>query len=382
MLQSDWLALARPTRYKPRPRYGALTRRLSNVEFQLLGTSAGARRGRMSFAGRGVVETPAFMPVGTYGSVKAISPEEVRDSGAQILLGNTFHLMLRPGDELMKRLGGLHRFMNWSGPILTDSGGFQVWSLSGLRKITEEGVKFASPVNGDRLFLSPERSIEVQHALGSDIIMQFDECTPYPATEKQARQSMELSARWAVRCMAAAGCPDLTITDVLVLQQFRSSEEVGVYFAVVKTLALVHFAYFFVISAGCFQRGHTGYQLAFQLACQSAGSKMRGFHTGQERRSRCCCHQLVKYRRSAAAKPLYCNVGTNNFACFRVYKRRPDGTIAGVGRSYPTDHVVANVGRIPVSIVRHDLHLHGIFKTCFFKKHKPDDARHAAVGSE
>ncbi|SHG43911.1 queuine tRNA-ribosyltransferase [Hydrocarboniphaga daqingensis] len=203
MLQSDWLALARPTRYKPRPRYGALTRRLSNVEFQLLGTSAGARRGRMSFAGRGVVETPAFMPVGTYGSVKAISPEEVRDSGAQILLGNTFHLMLRPGDELMKRLGGLHRFMNWSGPILTDSGGFQVWSLSGLRKITEEGVKFASPVNGDRLFLSPERSIEVQHALGSDIIMQFDECTPHPATERQVRKSMELSARWAQRCKDA-----------------------------------------------------------------------------------------------------------------------------------------------------------------------------------
>ncbi len=160
---------------------------------------------------RGVVETPAFMPVGTYGSVKAISPEEVRDSGAQILLGNTFHLMLRPGEQTIKKLGGLHRFMNWGGPILTDSGGFQVWSLAGLRKITEEGVKFASPVNGDRLFLSPESSVAMQHALGSDIVMQFDECTPHPATERQVRKSMELSARWAQRCKDAhaalnAGC--------------------------------------------------------------------------------------------------------------------------------------------------------------------------------
>ena len=174
------------------------------VEFELITTSGAARRGRMVFA-RGAVETPAFMPVGTYGSVKAISPEEVRDSGAQILLGNTFHLMLRPGEQTIKGLGGLHRFMNWSGPILTDSGGFQVWSLSGLRKITEEGVKFASPVNGDRLFLSPERSIEVQHALGSDIVMQFDECTPHPATERQVRKSMEMSARWAQRCKDAHG---------------------------------------------------------------------------------------------------------------------------------------------------------------------------------
>jgi queuine tRNA-ribosyltransferase len=156
----------------------------------------------MTFA-RGVVETPAFMPVGTYGSVKAISPEEVRDSGAQILLGNTFHLMLRPGEQTIKKLGGLHRFMNWNGPILTDSGGFQVWSLAGLRKITEDGVKFASPVNGDRLFLSPETSVAMQHALGSDIVMQFDECTPHPATERQVRKSMELSARWAQRCKDA-----------------------------------------------------------------------------------------------------------------------------------------------------------------------------------
>jgi queuine tRNA-ribosyltransferase len=172
------------------------------VEFQLLANSGAARRGRMSFE-RGVVETPAFMPVGTYGSVKAISPEEVRDSGAQILLGNTFHLMLRPGEQTIKKLGGLHRFMNWDGPILTDSGGFQVWSLAGLRKITEEGVKFASPVNGDRLFLSPESSVAMQHALGSDIVMQFDECTPHPATERQVRSSMEMSARWAQRCKDA-----------------------------------------------------------------------------------------------------------------------------------------------------------------------------------
>lgn len=154
---------------------------------------------------RGIVETPAFMPVGTYGTVKAMTPEQVRDTGAQILLGNTFHLMLRPGEQTIRELGGLHRFMNWSGPILTDSGGFQVWSLSELRKITEEGVKFSSPVNGDRIFLTPERAIEVQHALGSDIVMQFDECTPYPATEQQARKSMELSARWAIRCKTAHG---------------------------------------------------------------------------------------------------------------------------------------------------------------------------------
>ncbi len=145
------------------------------------------------------------MPVGTYGTVKAMTPEELRGVGAQIILGNTFHLMLRPGEQVIRSLGGLHRFMNWDGPILTDSGGFQVWSLSALRKISEEGVKFASPINGDRIFLTPERAIEVQHALGSDIVMQFDECTPYPATEKQARQSMELSARWAVRCKTAHG---------------------------------------------------------------------------------------------------------------------------------------------------------------------------------
>nr|WP_194241137.1 tRNA guanosine(34) transglycosylase Tgt [Solimonas terrae] len=166
----------------------------------MLKQSGNARRGRLRFD-RGVVETPIFMPVGTYGTVKSVTPEELREVGSQIILGNTFHLMLRPGENLIRdHFGSLHGFMHWNGPILTDSGGFQVWSLSGLRKITEEGVKFASPINGDRIFLSPERSIEVQHALGSDIIMQFDECTPYPATDKQARKSMELSARWAARC--------------------------------------------------------------------------------------------------------------------------------------------------------------------------------------
>ena len=169
------------------------------MQFELLGNSGVARRGRLRFT-RGTVETPAFMPVGTYGTVKAVTPEEVRGSGAQILLGNTFHLMLRPGEALIRELGGLHRFMNWDGPILTDSGGFQVWSLKDLRKLSEEGVHFASPVNGDKVFLSPERSIEVQRALGSDIVMQFDECTPHPATESEARVSMELSARWALRC--------------------------------------------------------------------------------------------------------------------------------------------------------------------------------------
>jgi len=174
------------------------------VKFELLATSGAARRARLHFA-RGSVETPVFMPVGTYGTVKAMTPEELREAGAQIVLGNTFHLMLRPGEQTIRALGGLHRFMHWDGPILTDSGGFQVWSLSGLRKITEDGVKFASPVNGDRIFLSPERAIEIQHALGSDIVMQFDECTPYPATEKQARKSMEMSARWGTRCKAAHG---------------------------------------------------------------------------------------------------------------------------------------------------------------------------------
>lgn len=174
------------------------------MQFQILAISAGARRGRLRLA-HGAVETPVFMPVGTYGTVKAVTPEELRQVGAQIILGNTFHLMLRPGPELIGRFGGLHGFMHWDGPILTDSGGFQLWSLTELRKITEQGVRFQSPVNGDTIWLTPERSIEVQHALNADIVMQFDECTPYPATPAQARESMELSARWARRCKDAHG---------------------------------------------------------------------------------------------------------------------------------------------------------------------------------
>ena len=174
------------------------------MRFEVLQTQGAARRARMGFT-RGVIDTPAFMPVGTYGTVKAMTPQELHELGAQIVLGNTFHLMLRPGEEIIRSLGGLHRFMNWSAPILTDSGGFQVWSLKDMRSLTEEGVTFASPINGDRVTLTPERSIEVQQALGSDIIMQFDECTPYPATETEARDSMQLSARWAARCKEAHG---------------------------------------------------------------------------------------------------------------------------------------------------------------------------------
>lgn len=174
------------------------------MKFEILATDGYARRGRLHLA-HGVVETPVFMPVGTYGTVKSLTPEDLRAVGSQIILGNTFHLMLRPGKATFERVGGLHRFMHWDGPILTDSGGFQVWSLSTLRKISEEGVRFASPVNGDRIFLSPEGAIEMQHALQSDIVMQFDECTPYPATEAQARTSMALSARWALRCKIAHG---------------------------------------------------------------------------------------------------------------------------------------------------------------------------------
>ncbi|MBI3771377.1 MAG: tRNA guanosine(34) transglycosylase Tgt [Gammaproteobacteria bacterium] len=174
------------------------------MQFELLKTDGAARRGRMTFE-RGTVETPAFMPVGTYGTVKAMLPEELRELGAEIILGNTFHLMLRPGTEVIRAHGDLHDFMNWQGPILTDSGGFQVFSLGEIRKISEEGVSFRSPVNGDAVFLDPETSMAVQRALGSDIVMIFDECTPYPATEQQARESMELSLRWAKRSKAAHG---------------------------------------------------------------------------------------------------------------------------------------------------------------------------------
>jgi len=172
------------------------------MQFELLKTDGRARRGQLVFE-RGTVETPAFMPVGTYGTVKAMTPGAVRDTGAEIILGNTFHLMLRPGTEVIKAHGGLHDFMQWKRPILTDSGGFQVWSLSERRKISEKGVTFASPVDGSRVFLGPEESMAVQAALGSDIVMCFDECTPYPATEKEARESMEMSMRWAARCKEA-----------------------------------------------------------------------------------------------------------------------------------------------------------------------------------
>jgi queuine tRNA-ribosyltransferase len=172
------------------------------VKFELLGTCAGARRGRLTLA-HGVVDTPTFMPVGTYGAVKAMSPAELVDVGAQIVLGNTFHLWLRPGLEVIRAHGGLHRFMGWNGPILTDSGGFQVFSLGDLRRISEEGVAFQSPINGDKLFLTPELSMQVQHVLNSDIAMIFDECTPYPATHEEAGDSMRLSLRWAARSRAA-----------------------------------------------------------------------------------------------------------------------------------------------------------------------------------
>ncbi len=172
--------------------------------FELAGTQGLARRGRLTFE-RGTVETPAFMPVGTYGTVKAMTPEELQALGSQIVLGNTFHLMLRPGVQVIRHCGGLHRFMHWEGPILTDSGGFQVFSLGDLRKITEEGVRFQSPVDGSPVFLSPEVSMEVQRALGSDIVMIFDECTPYPADPETARFSMELSLRWAARSRETHG---------------------------------------------------------------------------------------------------------------------------------------------------------------------------------
>jgi queuine tRNA-ribosyltransferase len=172
------------------------------MRFDLLTSSGGARRGRLTFA-RGTIETPAFLPIGTYGSVKAMTPEELVGLGAEIVLSNTFHLLLRPGIEVIRAHGGLHRFMHWERPILTDSGGFQVWSLQKLRKISERGVEFRSPVNGDLVDLTPERSIEMQHALGSDIVMVFDECTAYPAERDVANESMQLSLRWAKRSRAA-----------------------------------------------------------------------------------------------------------------------------------------------------------------------------------
>lgn len=178
--------------------------RTCHMSFELLATDGKARRGRLTFP-RGTVETPAFMPVGTYGTVKGMLPRDIEAIGAQIILGNTFHLWLRPGTEVIKRHGDLHDFMQWQGPILTDSGGFQVFSLGAMRKIKEEGVYFASPVDGAKVFMGPEESMQVQRDLGSDIVMIFDECTPYPADEDVARRSMELSLRWAKRSKVAHG---------------------------------------------------------------------------------------------------------------------------------------------------------------------------------
>lgn len=175
---------------------------MSHLQFKLLTTEGIARRGQLTFP-RGEVQTPAFMPVGTYGTVKAMTPEELKGIGAQIILGNTFHLMLRPGTDIIRTHGDLHDFMHWDKPILTDSGGFQVFSLAEMRKISEEGVQFQSPVDGSRHLMTPESSMQVQRDLGSDIVMIFDECTPYPATYDEARESMQRSVRWAARSKTA-----------------------------------------------------------------------------------------------------------------------------------------------------------------------------------
>ena len=174
------------------------------MQFKLHKTDGNARRGELSFP-RGKVQTPAFMPVGTYGTVKGMLPRDISEIGAEIILGNTFHLMLRPGTEVVKQHGDLHDFINWQGPILTDSGGFQVFSLGAMRKITEEGVTFKSPIDGSAVYIDPEKSMQVQRDLGSDVVMIFDECTPYPATEQQADDSMQLSLRWAKRSKEAHG---------------------------------------------------------------------------------------------------------------------------------------------------------------------------------
>jgi queuine tRNA-ribosyltransferase len=187
------------------------------MRFDLLAQDGAARRGRLTLP-RGTVETPAFMPVGTYGTVKAMTPEDLEGVGAEIILGNTFHLFLRPGLPVIEAHRGLHGFMHWQRPILTDSGGFQVWSLAEMRKLTEEGVHFRSPVDGAAVFLSPEESMRIQRVLRSDVAMSFDECTPYPATEEQARSSMELSMRWALRGF----------------REYYSSESSGTLFGIVQ----------------------------------------------------------------------------------------------------------------------------------------------------
>jgi len=178
------------------------------MQFEVLARAGAARRGRLTLA-HGVVETPVFMPVGTYGAVKAMSPADLEDIGAEIILGNTFHLWLRPGTDVIRAHGGLHQFIGWRRPMLTDSGGFQVWSLGAMRKVREDGVQFSSPVNGDKLLLTPEKSMEIQRALDSDVVMAFDECTAHPSTREETARSMELSMRWAARSKAAhAGNPN------------------------------------------------------------------------------------------------------------------------------------------------------------------------------
>ena len=187
---------------------------MSRMQFEKIAQDGQARRGRLTFP-RGTVETPAFMPVGTYGTVKAMKPVDIETIGAEIILGNTFHLFLRPGLDVIAAHAGLHRFTGWNKPILTDSGGFQVWSLAKRRKISEQGVLFASPVDGSKVFIGPEESMQIQCVLGSDIVMIFDECTPYPATEKQARDSMELSLRWAARSKIAHAGNDAALFGIV-----------------------------------------------------------------------------------------------------------------------------------------------------------------------
>ena len=194
------------------------------MQFNLKNKDKTARRGQISFP-RGEIQTPVFMPVGTYGTVKAMTPEELEGIGAEIILGNTFHLMLRPGMEVINKFGGLHKFMHWQKPILTDSGGFQVFSLADSRKITEEGAHFRSPVDGSKVFLGPEEAIQIQHDLNSDIVMIFDECTPYPATEKEAADSMRLSLRWAKRSKEAHGNSENALFGIVQGGMYKSLRE-------------------------------------------------------------------------------------------------------------------------------------------------------------
>jgi queuine tRNA-ribosyltransferase len=199
----------------------------NKMKYELITTDGKARRGRLTFD-RGEVETPAFMPVGTYGTVKGMKTDEVAATGAHIILGNTFHLMLRPGTDIIEQHGGLHEFMHWDKPILTDSGGFQVFSLGKMRKITEEGVRFSSPVNGEKIMLTPERSMEVQRSLNSDVVMIFDECTPYPATHQASKESMELSLRWAQRSKDAHGDSPNALFGIIQGGMYEDLREVSV----------------------------------------------------------------------------------------------------------------------------------------------------------